>query len=161
MVAEGLAARIECLVRGNRPIGVVWRKNSIVIEHSPRLVLQTVLDANSSVLSAELKIERSERSDTGKYFCFVSNKYGRDEVSISLHVKGSLHSCFFKPNFSFLVILDQSYYDQHMHSLLHVLLPHSHHFLSIRFHSLLIIALLNSIFTPLSTHSIFRVIVFI
>jgi hypothetical protein len=89
VVAEGLPALLKCQIRGDRPIQVVWRKNSIVIESSPRLVLQTVLDANSTVLSAELKIEQSERSDSGFYVCSCSNQYGHDEGEISLRVKGS------------------------------------------------------------------------
>ncbi|CAG7816192.1 unnamed protein product, partial [Allacma fusca] len=87
VVVEGLAALLKCHIRGDRPIDVVWRKNSIVLEQSPRIVLQTVLDANSSVLSAELRFQHSERSDSGLYVCTGSNHFGRDEDRISFEVK--------------------------------------------------------------------------
>lgn len=88
VVAEGLPALLKCHIRGDQPIEVVWRKNSIVLEQSPRLILQTVLDANSSLLSAELRIQHTDRSDSGLYVCIGSNHYGRDEDRISLDVRG-------------------------------------------------------------------------
>jgi hypothetical protein len=67
-----------------------------VIENSPRIVLQTVLDGGGSVeiFSAELKIVSSEKVDAGTYHCQVFNQYGRDEDQISLHVKGSSSQLF-------------------------------------------------------------------
>jgi hypothetical protein len=96
VVAEGLSALLRCQVRGDRPVEVVWRKNSIPIEHNPRVVLQTILDTNSSTsggggeeFSAELKILGCEKSDSSIYQCSAFNQYGRDQDTISLHVKGS------------------------------------------------------------------------
>ncbi len=90
VVAEGLPALLKCQIRGDQPIQVEWRKNSIVMsEQSPRLVQDSILDTNSSILLAQLRIDRTERSDSGLFLCTASNQYGRDEDRISLEVKGT------------------------------------------------------------------------
>jgi len=94
VVAEGLPTLLKCQIRGDEPIEVEWRKNSIVLsETGPRVVTDAVLDTNSSLLLAQLRIDRTERSDSGLFLCSASNQYGRDEDRISLEVKG-LFLCF-------------------------------------------------------------------
>ncbi|XP_035702797.1 Down syndrome cell adhesion molecule-like protein Dscam2 isoform X2 [Folsomia candida] len=87
VVAEGLPVLLRCRVHGDGPVQVVWRKNAIGLEQSPR-VLQTVLDTSSPLeFSAELRINFSEKSDSAQYHCIGFNQYGRDEDTISLLVK--------------------------------------------------------------------------
>lgn len=92
VVAEGLPVLLRCRVHGDGPVQVVWRKNAIGLEQSPR-VLQTVLDTSSPLeFSAELRINFSEKSDSAQYHCIGFNQYGRDEDTISLLVKGEFFS---------------------------------------------------------------------
>ncbi|ODM92162.1 Down syndrome cell adhesion molecule-like protein Dscam2 [Orchesella cincta] len=92
VVAEGLPALLKCEIRGDSPVQVSWKKGSVIMEpqhSSARLVQhQTIVDGNSSVLFAELRIDPSERADSGLYVCIASNQYGRDEDRINLEVKG-------------------------------------------------------------------------
>lgn len=108
IVAEGTSATVRCEVRGNRPVEVIWKRNSTLVqlptttaaqaqththttsdfqEKNLRLA-QKVIEVNSTVLSAQLQIKSSELADSGNYLCIASNQYGRDEDSIILQVKG-------------------------------------------------------------------------
>ncbi|CAL8129109.1 unnamed protein product [Orchesella dallaii] len=100
VVAEGLGTTLKCEIRGDSPIQVSWKKDSIFIEseqspsrsaassESSRFVQhQRIVEGNSSVLSAELRIDPTEKTDSGLYLCLASNQYGRDEARINLEVK--------------------------------------------------------------------------
>ncbi|CAL8129113.1 unnamed protein product [Orchesella dallaii] len=100
VVAEGLGTTLKCEIRGDSPIQVSWKKDSILIESeqspsrsaasskSSRFVQhQRIVEGNSSVLSAELRIDPTEKTDSGLYLCLTSNQYGRDEARINLDVK--------------------------------------------------------------------------
>lgn len=90
VIAEGLPALLKCHIRGDHPIQVMWKKNSIVLKEDGR-VIPTVSGSNSTVVDAQLKIQASERSDSGIYICVGSNLYGRDEAQINLQVRGLLY----------------------------------------------------------------------
>ncbi|CAL8129128.1 unnamed protein product [Orchesella dallaii] len=101
-VAEGGVALLKCEIRGDPPIQVSWKKDSILIESakspsgsstsaasSSRLIIlsQKIVRLNSTVVSAELRIDSSSLKDSGVYLCLASNQYGRDEARINLEVK--------------------------------------------------------------------------
>lgn len=73
IVAEGLEAILKCQIRGDHPVQVAWRKNSLILqnENDARLVLQSSIDNSSSILSAVLTIQQAERSDSGIYECLA------------------------------------------------------------------------------------------
>jgi len=114
VVAEGLASLLKCDVRGDQPIQVSWKKDSSIIEsqkgplgtESRFAQHQNSVDGNSSVISADLRIDSSEQKDSGLYLCIASNQYGRDQVGINLQVKRKPSANFFLSKLrSFILIL--------------------------------------------------------
>lgn len=94
-MTEGASASLSCQIRGDPPLQVMWKKDSVILQNSssasqPRRVatLEKASGVNSTVLSAEFRIESSELADSGVYECVASNQYGRDERKIKLEVKG-------------------------------------------------------------------------
>jgi primosomal replication protein N len=73
LVAEGLETVLNCQVRGEVPIQIDWRRNNTIIqtESGSRMSVESFLDKNTSILSTQLRIDQSARSDSGIYECLA------------------------------------------------------------------------------------------
>ena len=77
--ASNTTITIRCPVSGVPTPSVIWTKDGIEI--APEGVF-TITDDNSLV------IERADVDDSAKYTCSVQSKFGKDDISSTVRIKG-------------------------------------------------------------------------
>lgn len=87
-VKKGDTAIMQCEVKGDKPINVVWLRNG-KHELNPSTNYRVAIkqDATPEGIHAEVQISSVESSDSGAYFCQASNLYGRDQQLVQLQVQ--------------------------------------------------------------------------
>ncbi|CAG2054815.1 unnamed protein product, partial [Timema podura] len=84
----GSITTLQCKVQGDNPLKIVWRKAGSTIDLANTHYRFNVKDVNiSGGLASELTISNTDRSDGGRYACFASNSFGRDQMSVHLYVQ--------------------------------------------------------------------------
>ena len=70
---------LECKGRGNPTPTINWKKNNVVVNNVtfPRYYLRS---------TGSLQIVRSQKSDTAKYTCVATNRYGSKQANATLTV---------------------------------------------------------------------------
>ncbi|XP_021698637.1 Down syndrome cell adhesion molecule-like protein Dscam2 isoform X7 [Aedes aegypti] len=87
-VKKGDTAIMQCEVKGDKPINVVWLRNGKVeLNPSNNYRVSIKQDATPEGIHAEVQISSVESSDSGAYFCQASNLYGRDQQLVQLQVQ--------------------------------------------------------------------------
>lgn len=90
---ESQTASIVCsLISGDtESLSYEWLKNDVALKLNPSKVKVT-LDSNNE--DSRIKIFNVSEVDAGVYSCIAKNKFGKDRVSTSLNVRGSLARLF-------------------------------------------------------------------
>ncbi|XP_058831700.1 cell adhesion molecule Dscam2 isoform X5 [Topomyia yanbarensis] len=87
-VKKGDTAIMQCEVKGDKPINVVWLRNGKhELNPSTNYRVSIKQDATPEGIHAEVQISSVESSDSGAYFCQASNLYGRDQQLVQLQVQ--------------------------------------------------------------------------
>ncbi|XP_035789911.1 Down syndrome cell adhesion molecule-like protein Dscam2 isoform X4 [Anopheles albimanus] len=87
-VKKGDTAMMQCEVKGDKPINVVWLRNGKhELNPSTNYRVSIKQDATPEGISAEVQISNVDSSDSGAYFCQASNLYGRDQQLVQLQVQ--------------------------------------------------------------------------
>uniref|UniRef100_A0A182N230 Down syndrome cell adhesion molecule n=1 Tax=Anopheles dirus TaxID=7168 RepID=A0A182N230_9DIPT len=87
-VKKGDTAIMQCEVKGDKPINVVWLRNGKhELNPSTNYRVSIKQDATPEGISAEVQISNVDSSDSGAYFCQASNLYGRDQQLVQLQVQ--------------------------------------------------------------------------
>ncbi|XP_062543637.1 cell adhesion molecule Dscam2 isoform X2 [Armigeres subalbatus] len=87
-VKKGDTAIMQCEVKGDKPINVVWLRNGKVeLNPSNNYRVSIKQDATPEGIHAEVQISSVESGDSGAYFCQASNLYGRDQQLVQLQVQ--------------------------------------------------------------------------
>ncbi|XP_052566813.1 cell adhesion molecule Dscam2 isoform X6 [Culex pipiens pallens] len=87
-VKKGDTAVMQCEVKGDKPINVVWLRNGKhELNPSTNYRVSIKQDATPEGIHAEVQISNVESSDSGAYFCQASNLYGRDQQLVQLQVQ--------------------------------------------------------------------------
>lgn len=81
-VTVGDSIELECHMTGSAPIKVTWSKDHKDIRSGGNYKISCVDN------TPHLTILRTDKADTGKYFCQASNDTGKDSCSSDITVKG-------------------------------------------------------------------------
>ncbi|XP_076327660.1 cell adhesion molecule Dscam1-like isoform X1 [Tachypleus tridentatus] len=85
-VQTGQSAELSCSATGNQPIKFVWKKDNHFLTNSSRHQL-TVLEVPHSNQLSTLRIMRTNRNDSGIYYCLARNDYGQDVMKIQMLIQ--------------------------------------------------------------------------
>ncbi|XP_063920715.1 cell adhesion molecule Dscam2 isoform X4 [Zophobas morio] len=87
-VRKGDTAFLKCDVNGDKPINVIWLRDS-KYEMNPSSNYRTSVkqDVTAKGVTAELQIASAQSTDSGTYFCQASNMYGKDQQLVQLIVQ--------------------------------------------------------------------------
>ena len=87
--SESTSFQIVCGVEeGSDPLFFEWLINEMKLKPSPDVNYKIENNKRFSILS----IEKLSQKDSANYGCVVSNQFGSDSQTISLTVKGMIHS---------------------------------------------------------------------
>lgn len=80
---------LKCIVHGDQPMLVGWRKDSEVVDlvHDSRHRVVTERRVAQSTFESTLSIDNLTRQDSGQYVCIGSNEFGSDDLRIQLLVQ--------------------------------------------------------------------------
>ncbi|XP_076619182.1 cell adhesion molecule Dscam2 isoform X3 [Colletes latitarsis] len=84
----GSNASLRCEAKGDHPLKILWKKNGAQLEHKLSDYRYTMKEENTTDGTiSTLGFISTSREDSGKYLCFASNTYGRDEMTIHLYIQ--------------------------------------------------------------------------
>nr|XP_018897402.1 PREDICTED: Down syndrome cell adhesion molecule-like protein Dscam2 isoform X3 [Bemisia tabaci] len=82
-------ALLECKVKGDKPINVVWQRSGEQTKMNSLSDYRVVVrqEVTEDGVLASLHIKNADASDTGHYYCQASNLYGKDQQLVQLLVQ--------------------------------------------------------------------------
>ena len=85
---QGKDVHLECKANGDDPISIMWRREGRELIAEPRRSSITVIRELQHVTS-KFSIERTQKSDSGRYECQASNPFGKSYYHIHLQIWGN------------------------------------------------------------------------
>ncbi|XP_025414605.1 Down syndrome cell adhesion molecule-like protein Dscam2 isoform X19 [Sipha flava] len=84
---KGQPAVLECMAKGEKPIGIVWNMNNKRLDSKEEERYTIREEILTDGVKSDLSIKRSERIDTAAFTCVATNSFGSDDSSIQLIVQ--------------------------------------------------------------------------
>ncbi|KAL4143242.1 hypothetical protein QTP88_005598 [Uroleucon formosanum] len=84
---KGQPAVLECMAKGEKPIGIVWNMNNKRLDAKEEERYTIREEILTDGVKSDLSIKRSERIDTAVFTCVATNSFGSDDSSIQLIVQ--------------------------------------------------------------------------
>ncbi|CAM1309777.1 Uncharacterised protein at_DN0010 [Pycnogonum litorale] len=80
----GEKLRLKCFARGIGPLSVTWMRGNTLIELRSDSRINILTSKTESGILSTLTIRNIESVDLGNYKCEVRNKYGQDEMNVTV-----------------------------------------------------------------------------
>ncbi|XP_029347303.1 Down syndrome cell adhesion molecule-like protein Dscam2 isoform X35 [Acyrthosiphon pisum] len=84
---KGQPAVLECMAKGEKPIGIVWNMNNKRLDAKEEERYTIREEILTDGVKSDLSIKRSERIDTAVFTCVATNSFGSDDSSVQLIVQ--------------------------------------------------------------------------
>lgn len=81
---------IKCEALGDKPLSIAWKKDGqpfLGSQNDKRYLFSEII--TESGLTAQVKVDSSDRRDSSLYTCVASNSYGSDEINLQVIVQGT------------------------------------------------------------------------
>ena len=85
---QGKDVHLECKANGDDPISIMWRREGRELIAEPGRSSITVIRELQHVTS-KFSIEKTQKSDSGRYECQASNPFGKSYYHIHLQIWGN------------------------------------------------------------------------
>lgn len=83
---------IKCEAMGDKPLSISWKKDGQLFLsgslNDKRYVFTEII--TESGLTAQVKVDSSDRRDSSLYTCIATNAYGSDEINLQVIVQGTI-----------------------------------------------------------------------
>ena len=86
---KGKEVQLECRANGDDPISVTWRRGGEELLAEPGRSSVTFIREPQHVTS-KFTIQRTAKSDSGRYECQASNPFGKSFYHIHLQIWGNI-----------------------------------------------------------------------
>ncbi|CAN7998424.1 unnamed protein product [Ixodes hexagonus] len=87
MIRKGQNTRLRCDATGDKPIGVTWMKDKLLVnpKQDPRYELVETIQTTG--VTSEVLIRQTDRRDSALFTCVATNNFGHDDTNIQLIVQ--------------------------------------------------------------------------
>lgn len=86
---QGKDVHLECKANGDDPISIMWRREGRELAAEPGRSSITVIRELQHVTS-KFSIEKTQKTDSGRYECQASNPFGKSYYHIHLQIWGNV-----------------------------------------------------------------------